>query len=244
MRSATIKLTQQIRFDLLRQSTGQVLQDVQVNLTKQNSAALALDKRGRRGYHVSKDGQHYLMGHKRCDEAEFEDSNHAIGFSRRPPRTGPSRVVPDFHAGGSKGENRVSCTDPGGCCEVSVGAARQRAVVILATLVAFEVLDRLKFAIAHVATRAGRWTVDRIAVAPRPAMVAQHCQAVATHTARLANVFALGDGLGDPALLSLLCCARGRRSDVADSWGRRRDVAPGRILRGQQQAPVGWDRRA
>lgn len=87
---------------------------------------------------------------------------------------------------------------------MSTGVARQRAVVILATLVAFEVLHRLKFAIADVAPRARGWTVDRIAVAPRPAMIAQHCQAVATHATGLAHVPLLGDALGNPALLPLL----------------------------------------
>lgn len=140
--------------------------------------------------------------------------------------------------------NRASRTDPGGCCEVSTGVARQRAVVILATLVAFEVFHRLEFAIADVAPRARGWTVDRIAVAPRPAMIAQHCQAVATHATGLAHVLLLGDALGDPALLPLLRRARRRGSDVPNTWGGRRSVSPRGVQRGQQQAPTGRARRA
>lgn len=116
---------------------------------------------------------------------------------------------------------------------MSVGAARQRAVVILATLVAFEMLDRLKFAITHVAPRAGVGTVDRVAMTPRPPMVTEHCQAIAKHTAGLAHVFALRDGLCDPALLPLLGGACRGWLDMADPRCRRRDVAPGGVLRAQ-----------
>lgn len=82
--------------------------------------------------------------------------------------------MPDFWAGDDSGENRAPCTDPGGCCEASASAARQRAVVIFATLVAFETLHRLKFALTGIATGKGVGAVDSGSVTTRPAMVSEH----------------------------------------------------------------------
>lgn len=86
------------------------------------------------------------MGHKRCDEYEFKRCNRNF---QRSSRTGPSRVARDFQAGGiTSGQIGSLMQIQGGRCEVSAGVARQRAVMILPSLVPLEMFDRLEFAIA------------------------------------------------------------------------------------------------
>lgn len=133
------------------------------------------------------------------------------------------------------GENRAPRPDPGACQQVSIGAARQRAVMILATCVPLEMFHRLKFATAGFATGKGVRAVNYVSVATGSAVITQHSEAVAPHTARIAKEFPLRPtvALGNSALLTLLNRARGGWLDVTNHRWRRGGVTAPRFLGGQ-----------
>lgn len=99
----------------------------------------------------------------------------------------------------------------GGDQQDSVVGARQRVVVILASLVALEKLHRLKLGTAGFATGRGVQTADSVTVTTRPAVIAQHCEALELHSTRFTEVLPLdpADPLGIVSLLALRKAAQG-----------------------------------
>ena len=94
--------------------------------------------------------------------------------------------------------------------------------MVLPSLVALKVIDRLKFSVANLAVGKFTWAVDHVPMTARGAVVDQYGATVAPNTARLTLVleFAVGRVLGDPPLLSLLRRAGRGGLDVPDA--RRR----------------------
>lgn len=83
--------------------------------------------------------------------------------------------------------------------------------MILAALVALEMVRQFSFATARFATGKDIRTVDRVSVTTSSAVIAQNTEAAAPHTTRLADEFPLRTTatVGNFALIALLSRARG-----------------------------------
>lgn len=134
------------------------------------------------------------------------------------------------------GKNRAPRPDPEVCQQVSIGAARQRAVMIRATCVPLEMFHPLTFATAGFATGEGFRAVHYVTVATGSAVITQHSEAVAPHTARFAKEIPLRPtvALGNSALLTLLNRARGGWLNVTNHRRRRGGVTAPRLFLGGQ----------